>query len=101
MLFYNQRSGKFFKRIWNKTVASGKTNDLATLVKVCRAYFNRGKPCLAFMKPDGQNEMPENTSTACHTFFSQSHASKIEMCSECQKTRDTITCVMRETEDIK
>ena len=101
MLFYNQRSGKFFKRIWNKTVASGKTNDLATLVKVCRAYFNRGKPCLAFMKPDGQNEMPENTFSACHTFFSLSHASKVEMCSECQKTRDTITCVMRETEDIK
>ena len=101
MLFYDTTSGRFFHRIWNKTVATGKTTDLATLVKVCRAYFNRGKPCLALMKCDGQNEMPENISSACHSFLTIHNGSKVKMCSECQKTRDTITNGMREEEGIK
>ena len=101
MLFYDTMSGRFFKRIWNKTVASGKTTDIATLVKVSKAYFNRGKPCLALVKYDEQNEMPEDVTSACHSFSTKNHDSEVEMCSECKKTRDTIDNGMREAEDIK
>ena len=101
ILFYDTTSGRFFKRIWNKTVATGKTTDLATLVKVCRAYFNRGKPCLAYIKLQGRNELPENTFSACHSFFTSSRGSETMICTECKKARDTIHNGMREAEDIK
>ena len=100
ILFYHTTSGRFFKRIWNKTVATGTTSDIATLVKVCSAYFNRGKPCLSFIT-DGQNEMPENIPSACFTFTTKNHGGKNKMCSECKKTRDTITNGMREEQAIK
>ena len=100
ILYYNTMSGRFFKRIWNKTVATGTTTDLATLVKVCRAYFNRGKPCLSFIKC-GQNEMPKDITSACHTYMTENHGSEVKMCSECKKTQDTINNGMREEEDIK
>ena len=100
-LFYHTMSGRFFMRIWNKTVATGTTSDLSTLVKVCKAYFNRGKPCLALIKEGSQNEMPQNVTSACHSFLSKNHGSVVEMCTECKKTRDTITNETMVADDIK
>ena len=100
-LFYHTMSGRFFMRIWNKTVATGTTSDLSTLVKVCKAYFKRGKPCLALIKEGSQNEMPQNVTSACHSFLSKNHGSVVEMCTECKKTRDTITNETMVADDIK
>ena len=101
VLFYNTMSGRFFKRIWNKTVATGSTTDLSTLIKVCKAYFNHGKPCLALIKEGNQNEMPQNVTSACHSFLTKNCGSEVKMCTECKKTKDTIMNEMRVAEDIK
>ena len=101
MLFYNTTSGKFFKRIWNRTVAAGKTTDLAALIKISNVYFNLGKPCIALIPQDGQNELHVNASSACHSFIATDSSSKRVMCSECQKINDTINHGWNEADSIK
>ena len=101
ILFYNKVSGRFFKRIWNKTVATGTTTDIATLVKVCGIYFNRGMTCLCFMKSDGQYELPQDVTSACHSFMTKIHGNDGKMCSECRKILETINDGVQEKEDIK
>ena len=84
-VFYNTISGKFLKRIWNKTVASGKVVELSEFMDVCSAHLKQGRPCLGYLKYE------RKSSSTCNIFVTQNSPREIEMCKECLKARDTKT----------
>ena len=40
------KSGRYIRRIWNRTVGQGKTLTSDELVELCKKHFFQGKPCI-------------------------------------------------------
>ena len=46
VLLLNLKTGKYFSRIWNQTVATGIVVKECQLVEACENLFDQGRPCL-------------------------------------------------------
>ena len=99
MLLFNVKTGKYFARIWNQTVVSGKVNSVKELYEACDAFFWRGRPCLGCPVPDSedyasnefiisQTPMKRKYSRVCKKVQAVVDASDVRACSECLKLMD-------------
>ena len=115
MLLFNVKTGKYFARIWNQTVVSGKVNSVKELYEACDAFFWRGRPCLGCPVPDSedcasnefiifQTPIKRKYSNACQKVLVVVEASDVRTCSECLKLMDfkceTVTENNEDGEDI-
>ena len=97
MLLFNMKTGKYFARIWNKTVVSGEATSEEEISQACSTFFSQGRPCLGCPVDDSKDNSTTNDfiisqtpirrkySNACHKRLGQGFPSDVNKCSECLK----------------
>ena len=98
MLLINTKSGKYIRRMWNRTVAQGEMTSIEQVVELCKIHFYQGRPCIGC--PTGeindefqgfiisQTPVPRKISKSCHGVLSRTAGDDTYCCSECHKLRE-------------
>ena len=100
VLLLNLRTGKYFSRIWNQTVATGNVVQEDQLIEACEIHFGQGRPCLGRPEEDknkyvkeefliSQTPIPRRIATACLKVLGKDVQASVSSCSECSKLSDT------------
>ena len=98
IMWLNLETGRFFARIWNRTVTTGRIKDMAEFLEICRAHFMSGKPCLGLpvindMISDrpfmvSHSPIPRRISKKCKKTLGQGTHIDAQSCPECLKLED-------------
>ena len=95
MLLINTKSGKYIRRMWNRTVAQGEMTTVEQVVELCKIHFYQGRPCIGYPMGDineefqgfkiSQTPVPRKISSSCLGVLSTSAGDDANCCSECYK----------------
>ena len=95
MLFVEIKSGTYIRRIWNRTVARGKTVTIEQLVDLCKKHFFQGRPCIGCPQDVNEEEgldfvisqtpIPRKVSKYCHEVLGSDATDEESACPECLK----------------
>ena len=96
-MLLNMKSGQYYERIWNKTVASAYVGSVCEFEEVCKGHFkNARRMCLGLFQDKNevaalkflmsQTPLPRKLSKSCTGFLGQEGSSA---CEECQKLKFT------------
>ena len=99
MILVELKSGTYIRRIWNRTVATGKTITINQLVELCKQHFFHGKPCIGCPQ-DGTEEddqeflisqtpIPRKISRFCHEVLGSNANDEANACPECLKLSES------------
>ena len=98
MILVEVNSGTYMRRIWNRTVATGKMVTTDQLAELCKKHFFQGKPCIGCpqyrTEEDdqqflvSQTPMPRKISIFCHEVLGSNANHKANACAECLKLGD-------------
>ena len=94
MILIEIKSGTYIRRIWNRTVARGKTIAIEQLLELCKEHFFQGKPCIGcpqYRKEEGQDfvisqtPIPRKISRYCQEVLGSDAKDEVNACPECLK----------------
>ena len=96
MLLLNLKSGQYFARIWNETIASGIAIKAAQIMEVCRNHFGQGNPCLGVLQKKESNKLeieylvshtpvPRKIAKTCNKFLGKDVERNVRTCADCLK----------------
>ena len=96
VMLLNQKTGRYFSRIWNETVATGNIVGPGQLLEVCEEHFSQGRPCLGCPDEDeeklcrkdflvSQTPIPRKIAKTCHKVLGKDAHASVSSCSECAK----------------
>ena len=98
-LWFNVKSGKVIRRIWDQTVALEKVNNGKEFREACMSHFN-GRPCIGNLTHADVNEasphdfvisqtpVPRRISRSCEKVLDVGTIASIKSCPECLKFDD-------------
>ena len=99
MVLVEMKSGKFIRRIWNRSVARGKTVTIEQLVDLCKQHFFQGKLCIGcplYVNVEeghdfviSQTPIPRKISRYCHEVLDGHANDKESSCPECLKLNES------------
>ena len=95
MVLMELKSGKYIRRIWNRTVGKGTSQTIDHLVDLCKKHFFQGKPCIGFPQ-NGKEEddcnflttqtpIPRKISRFCHEVLGIDAKDEDHLCPECRE----------------
>ena len=95
MLLINTSSGKYIRRMWNRTVAQGEVTTIEQIVELCKIHFYQGRPCIGYPTVEindafqgyiiSQTPVPRKISKLCHGVLSTTAGTEANCCPECYK----------------
>ena len=93
-LWLNLKSGRFIKRVWDQTVASGKVISIAHFNEACSTLF-KGRPCIGYPETKekdilqdfiiSQTPIPRKISGSCLKVLDPGTDTAVKSCPECLK----------------
>ena len=100
MLLVSLKSGRFFARVWNQTITTGKVLSIEEVAETCRNLFGNGRPCLGKPQSELQREEGEFlilnapfqriVSRNCLKFLGRHATDGSDMCRECMRLNDIV-----------
>ena len=97
-LWFNVKSGKIIKRIWDQTVSSGKVSGVSQFVEACSSHF-KGRPCIGCPVPSNeiswenylisQTPIPRKISRACRKVLAPGTDKEVKSCPDCLTLSDS------------
>ena len=96
MVLIELKSGKYIRRIWNRTVGKGTSQTIDHLVDLCKKHFYQGKPCIGFPQNGKEEEddcnflttqtpIPRKISRFCHEVLGIDAKDEDHLCPECRE----------------
>ena len=95
MILLERKSGRYIRRIWNRTVGDGKLHSTDEIVELCKKHFFQGKPCLGCPWQGNEEDckgflitqtpIPRKISKFCHELLGSDANSEVTACVECIK----------------
>ena len=94
MLLLNMKSGQYFARVWNETIASGIAIETAELLEVCSNHFCQGNPCIGLLEKKEEKPLeaeflvshtpvPRKVARTCKKFLGKDAGGNVRACAEC------------------
>ena len=97
-LWFNVKSGKMIKRIWDQTISSGNVAEVSQFVEACSLHF-KGRPCVGLPVPINeiswkkylisQTPMPRKISKTCRKTLGPSTDTAVKSCPDCVMLNET------------
>ena len=97
-LWFNIKSGKIIKRIWDQTISSEKLAGVSHFVEVCNNHF-KGRPCVGLPVPINeitwknylisQTPLPRKISRTCRKTLEPNTDKAIKSCPDCVMLNDS------------
>ena len=100
MLLVSLKSGRFFARVWNQTITTGKVLSIEEVAATCRNLFGNGRLCLGKPQSELQREEGEFlflnapfqriVSRNCQKFLGRHETDGSNTCRECMRLNDIV-----------
>ena len=98
MILVEKNSGRYIRRIWNRTVGKGKIYAMDKIVELCKKHFFQGRPCLGSPQNEDEEDdkdflitqtpIARKISKFCHEVLGSNAKSDATACHECLKLGD-------------
>ena len=95
MLLLDTDTGRFFARVWNRTILTGRVFRKEEFLEICSELFGRGMPCMGY--PDEERDetaeglltshipYPRKISRLCNDLLGKGASTDVLTCKECLK----------------
>ena len=95
MLLLDTDTGRFFARVWNRTILTGRVFRKEEFLEICNELFGRGMPCMGY--PDEERDetadgflashipYPRKISRLCNDLLGKGASADVLACPECLK----------------